>query len=114
MKYQSVKKQSEIQLEGVTVEIEKVDNSTRAVIITDAKGQQLRIAYASYCMEVLVPAAPEMEKVYIVKGKVGEVNVPEETFTDSYEAEQRKAAILRSVDYRGEVEIEEGERPVAA
>lgn len=62
MKFKSVKKASEIKLDGVKIELDTVDGSIKGLTITDAKGNLLRVAERSYSLYVEVPAPPETEK----------------------------------------------------
>lgn len=70
MRYAKVKHPAEIQLEGVTVEMETVDDSLQSVTITDVKGNVLKLAMISYTLYAQIPAPPKMVKRYAVQGTV--------------------------------------------
>ena len=86
MKFKSVKKASEVTLEGITVELDTVDGSIKGVILTDAKGNTLRVIERNYNLFVEVPAPPEMEKKYRLSGNL--LGLPVNmNFDSKYEAD---------------------------
>lgn len=116
MKLKSTKKAADIALEGIKVELDVVDGSVKAVVLTDAKGSFVRIAhrdYSSMCVEV--PAPPEIEKKFKLSGSVLGLPV-EKMFDQKYEAEEERNRL--ESDVRGEdnvaLKIEQVDVPVAA
>lgn len=88
MKWQRIKKSSDASLAGVLVQIEEVDRSVKAVTLTDAKGNQVKIALDSYSMNVLVPAEPTMKDAFRLHGIYKGLQVREH-FAYEHEAEAR-------------------------
>lgn len=113
MKFKSVKKASEVTLEGITVELDTVDGSIKGVILTDAKGNTLRVIERTYSLFVEVPAPPEMEKKYRLSGNL--LGLPVNmNFDSKYEADAEQERLERGI--RGdesELKVEEVEVPVA-
>ncbi len=103
MKYQNLKKDSEAFLNGIKIEIDRVDNNPRAVTLTDDVGNILKIQITSYNFEVLVPAAPKMKEVYSVRGNICGVVVNEQ-FDDKSLAGNRKDELESNT--RGSCELQ--------
>lgn len=78
MKFERVKKVSEIQLEGITIEVDQTDSTINHVTLTDAKGNLVRFGVVSFNFVVEVPAKPKTVKRFQVEGTVvGAMMVPE-------------------------------------
>ena len=87
MKWKTVKKDSELALEGITIERETHDTHSRQVTFTDAKGNKVRVT-ADYGMNIVVPAPPEMVTRYRLTGSYKGLAVSE-TFEYEHEANDR-------------------------
>lgn len=105
MKFQTIKKDSEVFLNGVNVSIDRVDNSLRSITLTDDVGNVVKVQIASYSMEILVPAAPKMVEKFMLKGNVCGLIVNEQ-FDDKYSAENRKNEIESNTRSECELTIE--------
>lgn len=88
MKWQRIKKQGDIALAGINVEVEEVDGSFKSVTLTDQNGKQAKIALDSYSMNVMVPAVPEMKEAWRLSGIFKGLTVREH-FEYQHEAEAR-------------------------
>jgi len=98
MEFTSIKNKSEIVLKGVTVEIERHDSVIRAITLTDADGNVLKINHGDYSgLKVMVPTKPKQVEKFAVKGNLLGINVNEQ-FDDKFEAEQRVNEINRKFD----------------
>lgn len=90
MKYTSVKKESEIKLDGIRVTFDKVDSAIKMVYLTDKSGNVVRFSNPYSSVEMSVPAPPETEKRYTVTADVPGLGEIKKTFTE--ESEARAAA----------------------
>lgn len=115
MKFKSVKKASEVTLDGVRVEFDMVDGSIKAVTLTDPKGNVVRCAERGYNFYVEVPAPPETEKKFKLSGTVLGLPV-EKVFDERHEADDELRRL--ESDVRGDdniaLKIEQIEVPVVA
>lgn len=100
-----VKHNSEVELAGVTVEIDKTDTTLNCITLTDANGNTARIRMSSYSMYLEVPAKPKLVKKFAVKGTFRGIDV-NEVFDNQYQAEDRSAELDREVEVT-EVEVPE-------
>ena len=112
MRFKTVKKSSEITLEGVKVELDFVDGALKAAHFTDPKGNTLRITERGYNLYAEIPAPPETEKKYKLHGHVLDVPV-EKIFDDEFEANQEKRR-LEDEAARSELKVEKVEVLAAA
>jgi len=116
MKLKSVKKASDLVLEGIKIEIDTVDHSQKAVTFTDVKGNVVRVAHRDYnSLSVEVPAPPEMEKKFKLSGTVLGLPV-DKLFDDQFEARnelERLESEVRNEDERS-LKVEQVDVPVAA
>jgi len=104
VKFKSVKKTSEIKLDGVKVEFDMVDGSIKAVTLTDASGNVVRCAERGYNFYVEVPAPPETEKKYRLHGSVLGISV-EKTFDDEFTAKEEQRRLERSCINESEADL---------
>lgn len=88
MNYESVKKPSDLKLEGITIDVEMRDGAPYAVTLTDAKGGHVKIVRNDYSMSILVPAKAKRVKRWAVRGEVRGLKV-DENFEEKYQAQQR-------------------------
>jgi len=110
MKFKQVKKVSEMQLSGITIDLDQTGDTLNSVTFTDTEGHTVRVRYSSYSMYVEVPAPPAMVKKHLVSGKLHGV-VVSESFDEPYPATLRVRE-LREVG--AEVELTEIEVPEEA
>lgn len=88
MKMTEVKKDSDVNVEGVTIEFANV-NPNR-VTICDKQGNYLIVQIGQYSgLKVLMPAPPEKKKVWRIKGKFLEVSPVCEDFEEAIKADER-------------------------
>lgn len=95
MKWQRIKKHSDIKLGGVRVEIEEVDRSVKSVTLTDAAGNQMKVALDGYSMIAMVPAQPEMKDAWLLSGTYKGLQV-REYHESEYAATSRRAELGHS------------------
>jgi hypothetical protein len=89
MKWTRTKKLKDLQLEGVKVEIETVEDNLAEVKITDAKGKVIRLQRPnSYdTINAYIVAPPKMVKKWIVTGTIDEAEIKPKTFDNESEAD---------------------------
>lgn len=111
MNWQKIKAASEIVLDGIKVEVESHDKSLRAVELTDAKGNRVKICMGGYSdFTVMIPAKPELRDALLLKGEFRGLPV-KELFADDYEAKSRLREITNGSD-DGSLTIEKVKAPV--
>jgi hypothetical protein len=92
--YQTVKHLSDIDLQGVTVDIVRANGSFASVTIRDSHGHELRLAseggYGG--LSVQVPKRPDPVTRYFVIGTRDGKEV-EERFSEDYSAESRSKSL---------------------
>lgn len=71
MKYKTTKKASDLQLDGIKVELDHVNDNVSLITLTDAAGKTVRIVNKNpySTIRVEVPAPPKMKNIWIVSGK---------------------------------------------
>ncbi len=106
MRFSRVKKDSEVQLPGIDVQVERHDSSINSLTFV-VGGRPLLKVSGSYGVEVLIPAPPQMVKRYQVIGSVAGVTV-NELVEDSYDAKKRVSEIQ---EHDGVAEFSEVEVP---
>lgn len=92
MRMITLKKQSEVKLEGVKVEYQTHDSKLEAVIITDAKGQSIRIIKSdSYSSElkVMMQQDYDIETHVFVEGEMFGNKISKSFGKKEYEAERK-------------------------
>ncbi len=103
MNYVNAKNAAEIKLDGISVAFDKVDRGLQAVYLRDASGNRLRIAINSSSLQVQVPAPPEMEKRYVLRGEVPALGKVEKVFVEKHEAEGARDELTSAM--RGDKEF---------
>jgi hypothetical protein len=89
MNWTTPKSQKEVLLDGVTVEVDRNENSFVSVTLTDASGHKIRVRKNDYSIVLEVPKPAETKEKFAVTGTLRGVPVSE-TFEHEYEALQRK------------------------
>lgn len=109
----SVKNASEIKLDGITVALDKANDSLKAVYLSDGKGGVLRIVLDSYSICAQVPAPPKKEKRYVLRGTVDGIGRIERQFESQFDADQARREIESKLrgDFDFTVTHEEVELP---
>jgi hypothetical protein len=90
MKFERIKKDSQLTLNGVTFETEYHDSALQGVTMRDAAGNVVRLALNSYSLYALVPAKPTVVKRHRVAGTVAGFPV-EQFFENDYDATRAKS-----------------------
>ena len=96
MNFETVKKTSDVRLEGVSVDFEIHDKGIRSIVIADRAGNLVKIMRGeSYneTLRVLVPEQPKPVKVHVLAGKLLGITPFREEFEQQYEADSRLSAI---------------------
>lgn len=88
MKFATVKKDSEIQLPGVEVFVERRDNSINSLTLVSG-GRLLKVVPSYGSIEVLAPAPPKLVKKFNLAGRFAGLTPVSELFTHKHEAESR-------------------------
>ncbi len=88
MKYITTKKPQEIKLEGINIEVEKVNEDISSLKLTDSKGNILKLNRENYygSIQVYIKAPPKLEKRWFVTGKIGEAEILPKEFDSSSRA----------------------------
>lgn len=114
MKMITAKAASDIKLIGITVELEIVDGSPKAAILTDANGNTVKFTQESYSgFRAYVAAPPEMVTKYRLQGEVLGLAV-DETFEKEHEAMHRRNQLASGMYNEPELTITPVEVEVAA
>lgn len=96
MKFVEIKKSSEINLAGVTTEVDFANGNATCVTIVDSTGRKVRIEEGKYCgLRILVPEPPKKIKQYRVTATFPEsmgLGTVKRDFSDKYSAEALVAA----------------------
>lgn len=88
-RWTAAKKESDIALEGITIDAEQNEFGTfTKVILTDEKGHSVHFS-SSYGMETKVPAPPKLVDKYKVEGVIAGVKVLG-YFDSSWDANSRR------------------------
>ena len=107
MQLKSIKRASEIVLDGIAVEIEMRDGSLHAVTFTDKSGNFCKVAKSDYStMSAYIAAPPTKVKKFQLSGTLEDVSPVKEVFDDEWTANNRKAEIEKKFDYREGVKLE--------
>lgn len=94
MNLKTVKKATDMKLEGVSFECEFRDGSLAAVTLTDKSNNLVRFVLENYNVRALVPAPPAKKTVHVVSGKVRAVGTEiREEFDEAYEANSRRSEL---------------------
>lgn len=89
MNWTTPKSQKEVLLDGVTVEVDRNENSFVSVTLTDASGHKVRVRKNDYSVVIEVPKPAETKEKFAVTETLRRIPVAE-TFDHEYEALQRK------------------------
>ena len=104
------KSAKDVQLDGVTIEIDKKDTSFLSVTLTDKSGHKFRTRYENYSLSLEVPQPPETKDASVLSGNVMGLPV-RETFEDDYKAHLRKAELTQTLD-EGQFDLKIESEPV--
>lgn len=96
MRLQTIKKDSDLVLEGVKFDVQWSDGNIAQVLATDAKGNLVAFKVESYSFKALVKAPPKKVKKFLLAGTVAGVPV-ESFYDDKYDAENAKREHERMV-----------------
>lgn len=113
MKLVTVKTKEDIKLNGITVELEIVDNQTKSATLTDADGNMVQFALESYSFKAYIPAPPVRVKKWVLQGEVLGLAVNEQ-FDAEHEAMHRRNQLCSGMYNEPELTITEVELEVAA
>lgn len=102
MNFQTVKKESEVELLGVAVEIESQNGSHRAITLRDGNGRLVRIS-STYGIDILIPAPPKTVKKFRLEGTFAGLVPVSEDFDDEYMAKDRLREFERNRGYDSEL-----------
>lgn len=90
MKFKSVKKASELKLDGVDFQIELLDKQLNSVTLTDKSGNVVKFSKHGYSdFAAFVPQPPEMVKKFELRYTLALIGDKTELFDEKYEAESR-------------------------
>lgn len=115
----TAKRLQDVKLDGIKVDWEKRDSNVIAITLTDAAGNMVRIARASFYSDALamfVPEPPKFEDRWILSGTFAGCHV-RRTFDAQQAAEETKREFPRDADLTIEkqaVQIDEVGEPVGA
>lgn len=87
---------SDVELTGVTVELDRVDGSIKGVIVRDANGKSLRCRESSFGMMAEVGAPPLKKTSWRVTGKAFGVDLQPTEFDNEREANKKAEEIGES------------------
>jgi hypothetical protein len=111
MKLEKVKKESQVVLDGIDIEVTMEGSEIKSVVLTDKSSAWLRIEGGSTysdSINVYVKAPPKKEKRWFVVGSVVDVPVCEGPFETYTEANTRLGKFL-DANLDQDVEVEERE-----
>lgn len=77
MKYTSIKKDSELSLNGISITVDRTDSGINSITFDDGLGGVIRCRMENYGWKVEVPAPPEMIEKYLLQGRVFGLEVRE-------------------------------------
>ena len=104
MKYDRITKDSDIDLPGVEVEVDRIDNGIRAVTLRAGDKLVRFVEKSSYeTLEVLVPARPKLKDAYLLTGTILGIPVSE-AYEYDFEANSRKNK-LEYADSNAKLEV---------
>jgi hypothetical protein len=101
MNLKSVKKQDEVKLAGIVVEVEFKDSMPTGVVLRDVAGGALVVRAGQYSgLDVMVPAPPKMVERFRIAGAVKGIK-----FVELFESEYAASSRLVDLEVSG-VQIE--------
>lgn len=95
MKFKTIKKASDVTLEGIKVEFEMLDGSVKGLTLTDSKGSLLRVMERGYNICVEIPAPPETENKWKLSGTLLGLPV-EKVYDNDWEAKEEQGRLERA------------------
>jgi len=101
MNFVSVKGVKDIQLDGITCEMEKHNGAVKIVTLRDAAGHVLRVC-GDYGVSVLTLAPPAKVKRWRLSGKLFGLTDISEDFEHEHEARSRRDSYDEAAGYPGE------------
>jgi len=106
MKWQTIKKESEVKLEGVTVTFDVHNKQIVTVTLADKNGGVFRISEGKYSgIDILGPAAPVMVDRWKVAGSFLGFTDINELFENEYEANNRVSELKDKAGYPSDFAI---------
>lgn len=108
MKFTDAKTDRDVALAGITADIEWHDKTAKAITLTDAFGNVVRIAKAEYGgLDILVPAPPVMVDVWRIAGRIpGIVEDVLEYHEQEHEARRRVRDLDGALRVEHELKVE--------
>jgi hypothetical protein len=111
MNFQTAKKPSDVNLEGIAIEFDVRDGCLVAVDLTDGKGGHFRIAKTDYSsIGAFVPAKPKLVEKWALRGTFFGLKV-DELFADEWSAKQRADELGYADGSKGVCTVEKVEVP---
>lgn len=107
MNLKTVKNAKEVTLDGISVELEKTDQSITMVTLRDGKGNTLIVRKTDWSFAVLVPAPPVMVKRFRIEGKLH--GIP---FKEDFESKRGAANRLGELGATNRLELSREECPI--
>lgn len=93
MRFIEVKKQSDIKLNGITVDLDVVNETVKGITLRDTAGGILKVVESGYAISVQVPAPPKTEKRWRVAGSLLGIDMCKD-FADQYEAKRERDRLV--------------------
>lgn len=97
MRFEQVKKPSQMNLAGITIDADETDKALSRVRLTDAYGNFVEFR-KNWCgsLEAFVEAPPKTEKRWMLSGIFAGLAAVEETFESDHEADERRREYRRA------------------
>lgn len=107
IRLQEAKRASQIQLDGIAVELITNDHDhPQELILRDAAGHEVRCRYTGFSLGIFVPAPPKLVERWAVRGKIpGVRDAVLEYFEDEYSATRRRDQLAELVRVDAELEV---------
>lgn len=87
MNWKQVKVASDIQVSGVSIELDRVGDSLKGIIISDSNGNKLRVRENSYSIAIEASCPPPTKKQYRVEGEIHGAKIQSVVFDNNRDAE---------------------------
>jgi hypothetical protein len=112
MRFVTVKRATEIKLEGVKVSLDIVNGLQKGILLSDGKGGVLRVRLMGCSdLSIEVPAPPEVEKKHKLTGWVLGIPV-DKTFDHQHEAQREQMKLEEAAPGTALLKVEEVQGPV--